>query len=111
MERHVHRPGALDELSGARGIDVRFGVEDSDYDAVGARALCGVDVFEHHGVLGAGIEEVTASGADDDMQADAELFARELDGSGARGETAFEEGDAQLDPLGTAALGGDGAFY
>jgi hypothetical protein len=111
VEGNRHRPGALDELARASHIDVARRGQDPDDDAVGPEHFRGVDVAEHHLVLGSVVEKVSAAGANDDVEPDAEALPGEGDGAGARGQPALEKSAAKLDAGRPTFLGGDGALH
>ncbi len=112
VEGHGGPTGRRDEPRGDLLVDPPLAGQrpDDDADRHGGRESAQRrDVGEHHGDLGLVVDEVTATGADEHLDPDPGGQGEHRgDRADARGHPSDGEVGAQLDPVGTRALGREG---
>ncbi len=102
MEGYLHRRGQGDELTGRLYIDAPVLLEKSEDDS-GCTELPGVqDVIGDDVQLGLSVEKVSAPWTDEDVDGELAVLDCALKEGVAGSESAFAEGGAEFDAVGTA---------
>jgi hypothetical protein len=107
MESGFHWARGGDEFRGARAIDVVFGVEEAEDDAIDLKFAAEFDVTFHGREFCVGVNEITATWADHDEERDVQEFACGLDDSGARGDASDRGVGTEFDAVGSGGLCGE----
>jgi hypothetical protein len=107
MKRHPQRAGGGDQRAATRHVDMPFGIERTDDDAVAADRRAVADIALHRFEFEIAVDEITGTRPDEHVDRQVDALARHGNLRVRRRQAADFERCAQLDAVGATGLRGE----
>src|SRR5262249_42311154 len=91
MKGHIQRSGQLNQILGATAINVTLCCQTTEHYPIGTEIFGHADILAHDFQFLSAIKKISATWADNDLQANLEPTPRNLNATGAWGGAALQQ--------------------